>query len=49
MPAGECLVFLLSTRRGKDPNYNGASEPFMKCVLYLSQEHLNTFENESHT
>ena len=49
MPAGGCLVFLLSTRRGKDPNYNGASVPLMKCVLYLSQEHLNTFENESHT
>lgn len=34
---------------GKDPNYNEASVPLMKCVLYLSQEHLNTFENESRT
>lgn len=49
MPAGGCLVFLLSTRRGKDPNYNEASVPLMKCVLCLPQEHLNIFENESHT
>lgn len=34
---------------GKDPNYNEVSAPLMKFVLYLSQEHLNTLENESHT
>lgn len=34
---------------GKDLNYNEVSVLLKKLTLYSSQEHLNTFEKESHT